>query len=277
MKSKLVLSGLMALALSTLTVKAWTVCGVVACPNGTSTAGIVVLIDGGPSTTTDDNGAFCIDLPDTPATYNLCVDTSTLPSGTTVCDNTRCVNFSVDENNMFPNVNFTLCGSICAPPVAKCWLTGGGTIKLSGKGKPTFSYGGVVNPGCSPTAAGGGNWNVVDHRDGLHFKGLTIRVIGCSGVPTKSPKSSVNIIDFEGEGVLISQGGGATVVCFRARAIDNSEPGHGSDMLYLRVFDCSTGTTLMLISADTGDPTDIAPLTVSTGNLQIHQNPCGKK
>src|SRR5438309_4486662 len=36
-------------------------------------------------------------------------------------------------------------------------LTGGGTIK-GGKGQPLHSFGGVVNPGCSPTAAGGGNW-----------------------------------------------------------------------------------------------------------------------
>jgi len=271
----------MALALSTLTVKAWTVCGVVACPNGTSTSGIVLLIDGVGTTTTDANGAFCLELPATAASYNICVVLSSLPSGTTVCDNTRCVNFSVDENNSFPNVNFTLCGSLCQPPPPKatrCWLTGGGTI-FKTKGKPHYSYGGVVNPGCSPTAAGGGNWNVVDHFAGLHFKGLTIRVIGCSGVPTKSPKVTVNIIDFEGEGTISGVGGngtGTTAVCFRARAIDNAEPGHRTDMLYLHVFDCDTGDTLMLISADPGDPTDIAPVPISTGNLQIHQSSCGK-
>jgi hypothetical protein len=60
-----------------------------------------------------------------------------------------------------------------------------------------------------------------------------------------------------------------TAVCFGARAIDNAGPGHGTDMLYLHVLDCSSGDTLRLIGGDTSDPTDIFPLAISTGNLQI--------
>ncbi len=56
------------------------------------------------------------------------------------------------------------------PAGAWCWLTGGGTVDKS-KGVPHFSFGGVVNPGCSPTAAGGGNWNVVDHFLQIHTSG----------------------------------------------------------------------------------------------------------
>src|SRR5439155_24305710 len=45
--------------------------------------------------------------------------------------------------------------------VGRCWLTGGGqSFDHDGH---LHSYGGVVNPGCSPTAAGGGNWNDPDH------------------------------------------------------------------------------------------------------------------
>jgi hypothetical protein len=159
---------------------------------------------------------------------------------------------------------------------AWCWLTGGGTIGGT-PGEPDFSFGGVVNPGCSPTAAGGGNWNVVDHVDGLHFKGELISVIGCSGGPDRSPKVQFNVIDFEGTGILVGIDGNPmqeTAVCFRGEAEDHGEPGAGVDRLYLRVYDCSTGDTLMLISSDPADPTDIAPVPIDTGNLQIH--PCKK-
>ncbi len=159
---------------------------------------------------------------------------------------------------------------------AWCWLTGGGTVDKN-NGVPHFSFGGVVNPGCSPTAAGGGNWNVVDHWAGLHFKGLMISVIGCSGTSDKAPPVALNVIDFEGVGTITGIAGNPmpeTGVCFRARAEDHGEPGHGKDKLYLRVYDCNTGATLLLISADTSDPTDIAPVEISTGNLQIHTSGC---
>ncbi len=157
---------------------------------------------------------------------------------------------------------------------AHCWLTGGGTVDKDG-GQPHFSFGGVVYPGCSSTAAGGGNWNVVDHQAGLHFKGLDIVVINCSGVPTKSPKSIWNTIDFGGTGTIVGIDGNSMAeraVCFRAQAVDISEPGHDIDMLYLRVYDCDTFETLLVISATPDTPGPINPVAISTGNLQIH--PC---
>lgn len=59
-----------------------------------------------------------------------------------------------------------------------------------------------------------------------------------------------------------------------ARAEDHGEPGHGKDRLYQRVYDCSSGTTLMLISSNASNPTNIAPVEISTGNLQIHTSGC---
>ena len=41
------------------------------------------------------------------------------------------------------------------------------------------------------------------------------------------------------------------------------------DRLYLRVYD-GLGNTLLLISADVANPLNIAPVAISTGNLQMH-------
>ena len=135
-----------------------------------------------------------------------------------------------------------------------------------------YSFGGVVYPGCSPKAAEGGNWNVVDHNNGLHFQGQQIVVDSCSGVPTKSPKVNVNIIDFHGTGILSGIGGNpaeTVAVTFVGRGVDNNEPGHGNDQLYLRVTIGSS--TVLLIGNSAADPA-----TISTGNLQIHTSSCGK-
>src|SRR6266851_8946427 len=209
MKSKLLLSGFLALALSALNASAWNVSGVVSCPNGNTAAGIVVFITGVGSTTTDVNGAYVLELPTVSASYAICVDASTLPAGATV---SGCSAFSVNVNSQFADVDFTLSGAICSlppPTPVTCWLTGGGTVGKT-KGQPDFNFGGVVYPGCSPTAAGGGNWNVIDHLDGLHFKGLNITVIGCSGSSDKAPPVKVNIIDFMGTGTLAGIDGNST-------------------------------------------------------------------
>lgn len=271
------MAGLLVGAMSALTANAWNVSGVVGCPNGNTASGIVVFITGVGSTATDANGAYVLELPDTAGSYTICADAGTLPAGASV---SGCVKFSVDDNNEFANVDFTLSGPFCAspPPQGLCWLTGGGTIGKT-KGQSNFSFGGVVNPGCSPTAAGGGNWNVVDHLAGLHFKGLDITVIACGGSSDKAPPVKVNTIDFRGTGTLTGIGGNplaTTAVCFLGHAEDHGEPGGGKDRLYLDVFDCSTGATLLLISSDPANPLDVAPVDISTGNLQIHTTGCSK-
>lgn len=285
MTRNLLISGLMALALSALTVNACkpTVSGVVSCPNGNSTAGIHLVVLTGPGnyleTWTEQNGAFFIDLPPgVEGTYTIYVDPYSLVGTGYSVAGKDWAKFTVSEKDWFADINFTLQGAPCEEelPPGPCWLTGGGTFSKS-KGTPEYSFGGVVNPGCSPTAAGGGNWNVVNHAENLHFKGLDITVIQCSGVPTKSPKVNVNVIDFMGTGILVGINGNPTpltAVQFIARAIDNSEPGAGKDALYLNVIDTVTQNTLLLISAD---PATQAPLTLSTGNLQIHTSSCEKR
>ena len=260
--------GLLALALSGLTAYACSVPIRVACPNDLTTNGIRVYIEGVGEGLTDglgivEIGVYAYD------TYNVCVDESTLPAGATLIGRS-CQKIKVLDDAP-PVVEFTLGGPFCEtpPPPGPCWLTGGGTIGKT-KGVANYSFGGVVYPGCSPKAAEGGNWNVVNHAAGLHFQGQQIIVDGCSGVSTRSPRVNVNIIDFHGTGILSGIGGNPTptiAVSFVGRAIDNLEPGGGNDMLYLSVSD---GSTIVLqIGASVADPAII-----STGNLQIHTSSC---
>jgi len=202
------------------------------------------------------------------ATYTVCIDESTLPAGASIKKPCQIVTILSQAP---PSLDFVLEGDFCGetPPQGECWLTGGGQVYKT-KGVGNFSFGGVVYPGCSPEAAGGGNWNVVDHFTGLHFKGLDIIVDSCSGVHTRSPKVDVNIIDFHGTGIIGGIGGNpeATIpVTFVGRAIDNQESGGGSDRLYIRV---NNGAIVMLqIGNSAADPA-----TISTGNLQIHTSSC---
>ena len=272
MNSKIILSSLLALGLSGLTASACTVQITVACEgeNGKPAEGVHVCI-------TTAAGIFCADTDEfgyaeipnmgNVGTWPVCVDLSSLPQHATLA--TPCQNVTIVEGQLFAPVEFILGGDYCEPgPPGPCWLTGGGTLDKT-KGVPHYSFGGVVYPGCSPKAAEGGNWNVVDHFTGLHFQGQQIIVDSCSGVSTKSPKVNVNIIDFHGTGIVSGIGGNpleTVAVTFVGRAIDNLEPGGGKDLLYLSV---SGG--LMQIGTSPA-----APELISTGNLQIHTTGCNK-
>jgi len=243
----------------------------IACPNDRPAVGVEVCVEGSEDgcVLTDDQGIALIHVP-VLGTYTATVTASTLPPGATL--NPLKQNIKV-ETDTTTYAEFIIGGDFCStpPPPGPCWLTGGGTIGKT-KGTPDFSFGGVVYPGCSPKAADGGNWNVVDHATGLHFQGQHIIVDGCSGVATKSPRVNVNIIDFHGEGILDGIGGNPDekiAVTFVGRAVDNLESGGGSDLLYLKV--SSGATTVMQIGNSATDPA-----VISTGNLQIHTTGCNK-
>ena len=262
------MSSLLALGLAGLTANACLVQIRVACPNDTTASGIKVCINGVGCAPTDNLGIASIAVPSF-GSYTVCVDKSTLPPGATLSP--ACQKILVLDLAP-PVVNFTLGGSFCAPPPPQgpCWLTGGGTIGKS-QGTANYSFGGVVYPGCSPNAADGGNFNVVDHFAELHFQGQAIIVDSCSGVSTQSPKVNVNIIDFHGTGIIggLSDNDPTSPVSFTGRAVDNLEPGGGNDMLYLVVRDASNNV-VMQIGNSTADPA-----VISTGNLQIHTSSCG--
>jgi hypothetical protein len=270
MKSKIMMSGLLAAALSCLTASACLVQVRIACPNDTTASGIKVCIAGSITgcALTDSLGIVSLLVPAV-GNYTVCVDPSTLPAGAKLKPN--CTNIKVlTEDTTY--VDLVLSGDFCGtpPPQGACWMTGGGTL---GRGKtPDFSYGGVVYPGCSPKAAEGGNWNVVSHADGLHFQGQSIIVDNCSGDPTSSPKVNVRIIDFHGVGILSGIGGNpaeTVPVTFVARAIDNHDGGAGADQLYLNV--TIGAATVLQIGTSAA-----LPATINTGNIQIHTSSCGK-
>jgi len=256
---------------------------VVACPGGNAADGVTVNLfdcannsigsgvtgDGGVhgltvvdiSVPTCANGTF-------PFNVTVCVDTTTLPPGATLVPNCQTVPVPSDLGT---SVTFDLSGAFCTPPtVTACWETGGGTLDKV-KGDVVWTFGGVIYPGCSPTAAGGGNLNIVNHVTGLHFKGTDFVVDDCRGVSTKSPKVSVNIIDWHGTGyVSNADGSKRKSVVFVGTFRDAKESGANADGLYIRVVDLS-GNVVFQIG---GSPDDLDLL--ATGNVQIHQSSCGK-
>jgi len=269
MKLNLMMSGLLAAALGCLTADACTLTIRVACPNDKTSDNIEVSIAGVGSAKTDSLGIATLEVPSF-GTYTVCVNESTLPTGATIGQ--KCQKVKVDTEAP-PVVDFVLGGSFCGdiPPQGPCWMTGGGTIDKV-KGKPSYSYGGVVYPGCSPKAADGGNWNVIDHANGLHFQGKHIIVDSCSGVSTRSPRVNVNIIDFHGDGTITGIGGNPeekVEVTFVGRAVDNLDGGAGNDLLYIEVQ--LGGVTVLQIGNSAQDPA-----TITTGNIQIHTSSCGK-
>jgi hypothetical protein len=270
MKSKFMMFGMVAAGLSGLTANACDVEIRVACPNDTPAVGVQVCINGIGCALTDDLGLAMITVP-VFDTYTISVTGSTLPPGAKLAPSSVKLNVVDDAP---PLVNFVLSGPFCSVPPAPgpCWLTGGGTIGKS-KGVANYSFGGVVYPGCSPKAADGGNWNVVDHNANLHFQGQQIFVDACYGQPTSSPKVNVNVIDFHGFGTIVGVAGnplGSTPVSFVGHAVDNQDGGAGADQLYLTVQDASNNT-LLQIGNSAADPA-----TISTGNLQIHTTGCNK-
>jgi hypothetical protein len=173
--------------------------------------------------------------------------------------------------------------------VGRCWLTGGGqSYDHNGH---LHSYGGVVNPGCSPTAAGGGNWNDLDHTTGAHFKGLRIVVDSCGNVPgippgSNSPKTPFNFIDFHGTGQMFPPGANSGLsVYFTGHYEDRHEPGSKGqpnedkrDRYFLRVFTNladPVGSTIFLVDVD-GNPATVDPVVITHGNLQLHISGCDK-
>lgn len=245
---------------------------------------------------TDGSGTFSFN-PLTPGDpYTVSIDLSLVEGGTVVSPGDSVpVVLTLGETR---TIDFVITAAFCQ--YKACWLTGGGakfstvTGTLLAEKGPQISFGGNVNPGCSPTAGEGGQWNHVDHGQKLHFQGTAIQVTDCgnvSGIPpgSTSPVTPYNFIEFKGTGKLNPLAGNKTVypdtVCFDARAEDRNEPGSAGqrdgayvDRYFIRVKNCDTGATLLFLSQGSisGVLTDNTPITITDGNLQLHISSCSQ-
>jgi hypothetical protein len=267
--------------------------GVVVCEaNGAPVAGVVVNVVGADfsaSASTDATGLYSVGLPDVTGTFTVTLDLSGIGGGSVVTPPSPT---TFELVNGYQEINW----SVDVPGCAKqsCWLTGGGAkfstvagIPVAEHG-PKVSFGGNVNPGCSPVAGEGGQWSHVDHEQKLFFQGTAITVEECgnvTGIPpgSESPVTPYNYIDYYGTGSLKGIAGNPLQrrdACFVAHAEDRNEPGSNGqrdgariDRYYLRVFDCATNQTLLVLE----QPPPAAPglpVQITDGNLQLHISSC---
>lgn len=233
------------------------------------------------------DGKFQIRVLDVPASYTITIDG---PNGATVLSPLpHPYPISTTDALPVPNyVTFLVSSEACRQQA--CWLTGGGAkfsqilgLMAAEKG-PQHSFGGNVNPSCSPESGDGGNWNHVAHDLKLHFQGKAIKVIRCGNVADEIPPGSTspvtpyNFIEYEGVGTLTGIKGSKVdygVVTFRARAEDRNEPGSSGntdgtliDRYFIEVRD-GGGVVRLLVDNGAG-----APVPITHGNLQLHISSC---
>jgi hypothetical protein len=292
------LPALAAICVCTGVASAFHLNGVVTCAaNGTPVAGVVVVATSTDpanpyqaSSTTDGNGAYSIPL----VSFPLCYDV-TIPGESVVSPSGGHFLLCTDGSTLIYYENWTINSSACQS--VGCWLTGGGakfsSITGTNLGDYTklYNWGGNINPGCSPTAGDGGDWNNIDNVNRLHFHGTHIQVLTCGnidGIPpgSTSPVTPYNYIEFTGSGTLKGIKGNKAdfgTVYFWGHIEDRNEPGSngqhdgaGKDRYFLNVYTNPAdpvGTSVMLVDND-GDPATMDPVTITDGNMQIHISSC---
>jgi hypothetical protein len=263
---------------------------VVCYQTGTPIVGAIVTVPGAEEPgVTDIDGKYLLWLPGC-GDFTATLDVSAVdPAGSVV--GPASVTFTTPDSDSPTIIDWVAAVAGCDAPKA-CWLTGGGAkfnptlgFPVAERG-PRVSFGGNVNPSCSPEPGEGGQWGHVDHDLKLHFQGTAIVVDDCGnvdGIPpgSTSPVTPYNYIEYHGTGRLTGIGGNKyprTDVCFVARAEDRNEPGSTGqrdgaykDRYFIRVFNCVTNQELLVLeqTAGVGDP-----ITITDGNMQIHISSC---
>ena len=103
----------------------------------------------------------------------------------------------------------------CAPPEPEvaCWFTGGKNIAINvERGRPEHTGGGNIYPSCSSEPGDGGQWNHIDHSQGLQFQADSFTVVRCFNAEgtapgATSPRSTVNSIEAIATGTIKGIGG----------------------------------------------------------------------
>lgn len=236
---------------------------------------------------------------DVPQNYDVDLDTSTIPGGASVVQPpTGFYSFTATAVGQTFTRNFLVDQSACVDESeGACWMTAGG-VKFSNiigsdvaERGPSVNIGGNVFPSCSPEPGNGGQWNHLDHRAKLHFQGFDIDTVECGNVPgiepgSESPVTGFYYIEFVGTGRVQGIKGNKDSyadVAFFARVEDRNEPGNerasaGEDIdrYFIHVYSDAGdpfGTTILLTDED-GDPATVDPVTITGGNLQLHQSSC---
>jgi len=301
--SKSIFSIGLVLLMCITTAKGWHLSGQVKCPNGFTFGGVIIVVTGssceGPFNAFDvtgPDGLYEIRLPDCDGAFTATLDVNTLPAGASVTSppggSASFVTTTADDSEV---IDWEINSAVCEQ--GSCWFTGGGAkidnilgVAAAQKGK-WISFGGNVNPGCSPTAGDGGNWNHVDREVNIHFQGQAIRVLDCGNVTpppppgSTSPVTPFNYIEWTGVGrVKGIQGNKLDAdVYFNARTEDRNEPGSkdsnagtGIDRYYLHVFTNAAdpvGSTVLLVNG-VPNPLDVQPVEIDHGNFQLHISSC---
>jgi len=232
-------------------------------------------------------GDFALDLPPVADSYILYVHPLSLPSGSTVvlpASGTVSFSLTATVSNFFGG-DFLIANPACVqtnqppppppPPQTNntCCLGGSATIGGTSK-KPLFSLSATVFPGCRCDKEDSGQFVVTANGLRLQFKGTVAEILDCGESTDDSSGALIRSIEVQGVGTLKGLNGNrcnAGLVYFFAHVEDRSDA-HLADAIYFRAY-ASDNTTLLLISGDTANPTNISPVDVC-GNLIVGSDCC---
>ena len=253
------------------------------------------------SDSTDANGYYFTSIPREPTDTIAILRQSSLPADATIILQPGGQQmFNSDDNGGQIEIDWLIDSETCQtppPPEGVCWMTGGGIKfdniigEMTARLQPKHSIGGVVHPGCSPDASGGGQWNHVDRSLKEHYQIFDVQQVSCGNVDdhppgSESPVTPFNYIEWVGTGRMKGIRGNKTneeSVFFFGRVEDRNEPGSegpamGTDIdrYFLRAWKIGEGgaeTELLCVDED-GDCSSVDPLTITGGNLQLHITSC---
>lgn len=261
-------------------------------------AGVLVVVTNTSGTysnavyTATPDGGFVLDLPSATDSYveylhplSLPADASVVvPAGGTYAftlDGTTASNFL--GNFLFSSAS---CASNQPPPPPpatnnNCCLSARGQV-CEWNSQAHYAFHAEVRPDCG-TTNDTGHWQVVSRELNLQFDSCVLQTVNCGQLLDTNSGCVSAYMDVQGAGILKTGGfckgkyrghskSTKTLVAFYARAVC-----HGNcltnDLLYFRAYDLD-GTTELLISADTSDATDIAPVPIDDGTIRIGTSSC---
>lgn len=242
------------------------------------------------------DGGFVMDLPSVPDSYVEYLNPLSLPSDATVAvPSGGSYMFSLDgvtTSNFLGNFLFisaSCAGSSPPPPPPPPPVTNGCCLAAHGQvcewnSKAHYDFEAEVIPDCSSTNGDdSGHWDVVSRELNLKFDSCVFQTISCGELLDTNTGCISSFIEVQGAGTLRTEGyckgrnrghpgGSSTLVLFDALAEDHGNC-ETNDALYFRAYD-TDGTTELLISTDMTNATDVAPVPIKKGDIDIGTSCC---